>query len=338
MYKCKHCGKEFEDRYELTGHSTHCKMNPNYENNRLKSTQNVNKRKEKVINIDIEFICQFCGKKVGNKGCLVIHEKYCFNNPNRILSKREIRSKNKKPKRWTDEEKKTLSEKRKKWLAENPDKHPWKRNSKFYSVPCQLVKTFLHNHNISFVEEYKVLENYNYSVDIAFPYKKIAIEINGNQHYNKDGSLVEYYQKRHDIITSNGWLLFEIPYNVCFNYDNEFYAQLLTLDIKTDDYTKYIEELNNKKEQKTKRLEELKLEKQRKEQETFNKRRNDIISIIKTSNIDFKKYGWSSKLKHLLVENNLCFDTLLNRNLSRYYPEFFDIYKPFIRNGSKMLP
>ena len=83
MYKCKHCGKEFEDRYKLTGHSTHCKMNPNYENNRLKSTQNVNKWKEKVINIDTEFICQFCGKKVGNKGCLVIHEKSCFNNPNR---------------------------------------------------------------------------------------------------------------------------------------------------------------------------------------------------------------------------------------------------------------
>ena len=75
-----------------------------------------------------------------------------------------------------------------------------------------------------------------------------------------------------------------------------------------------------------------------KEQEIFNKRRNDIISIIKTSNIDFKKYGWSSKLKHLLTENNLCFDTLLIRNLNRYYPEFFDIYKPFIRNGSKMLP
>lgn len=284
------------------------------------------------------FKCKYCHREIANKGCLVLHERRCKLSPDYVPTQREIRSKNKKPKRWTDEERKMLSEKRKKWLAENPDKHPWKRNSKFYSVPCQLVKTFLHNHSISFVEEYKVLENYNYSVDIAFPYKKIAIEINGNQHYNKDGSLAEYYQKRHDIITSNDWILFEIPYNMCFNYDNEFYAQLLSLDIKTDNYTKYIEELNNKKEQKIKRLEELKLEKQRKEQEIFNKRRNNIISIIETSNIDFKKYGWSSKLKQLLIENNLCFDTLLNRNLNRYYPEFFDIYKPFIRNGSKMLP
>lgn len=283
------------------------------------------------------FKCKYCQREISNKGSLVLHERRYKLNPDYVPTQREIRSKNKKPKRWTDEEKKMLSEKRKKWLAENPDKHPWKRNSKFYSVPCQLVKTFLRNNNISFVEEYKVLENYNYSVDIAFPYKKIGLEINGNQHYNKDGSLAEYYQKRHDIITSNGWILFEIPYNVCFNYDNEFYTQLLTLDIKTDDYTKYIEELNNKKEQKIKRLEKLKLEKQRKEQEIFNKRRNDIISIIETSNIDFKKYGWSSKLKHLLTENNLCFDTLLNRNLNRYYPEFFDIYKPFMRNGSKML-
>ena len=33
------------------------------------------------------FICQYCGKEIGNKGCLVLHEKYCEKNPNRIISK-----------------------------------------------------------------------------------------------------------------------------------------------------------------------------------------------------------------------------------------------------------
>ena len=28
MYKCKHCGKEFDNRYKLTGHSTYCEKKP----------------------------------------------------------------------------------------------------------------------------------------------------------------------------------------------------------------------------------------------------------------------------------------------------------------------
>jgi hypothetical protein len=43
----------------------------------------------------------------------------------------------------SDEAKQKISVSRKKWLAENPDKHPWKRKDKKFSVPCQKVKDFL---------------------------------------------------------------------------------------------------------------------------------------------------------------------------------------------------
>ena len=28
MYKCKYCNEEFDNKYKLTGHAVHCKLNP----------------------------------------------------------------------------------------------------------------------------------------------------------------------------------------------------------------------------------------------------------------------------------------------------------------------
>ena len=87
MYKCKHCGKEFEDRYKLTGHSTHCKMNPNYERNILQSTKNVNSgnknKREKYLKDKVEYYCQYCNKKCVGKNSLKNHENRCNKNPNK---------------------------------------------------------------------------------------------------------------------------------------------------------------------------------------------------------------------------------------------------------------
>lgn len=120
-------------------------------------------------------------------------------------------------KKHTEETKQKLSKIRKEYLKNNPDKHPWKNNSKFKSVPCEKFKEKLRLENISFVEEYQPLipENY-YSIDIAFPDKKIGIEINGNQHYNSDKSLKPYYQQKHDKLVNNGWKIFEYHYSIVY--------------------------------------------------------------------------------------------------------------------------
>ena len=36
MFICKYCGKEFENKTKLGGHSTYCINNPNRENNLIK--------------------------------------------------------------------------------------------------------------------------------------------------------------------------------------------------------------------------------------------------------------------------------------------------------------
>jgi hypothetical protein len=87
VFKCKHCGKEFSDRYKLTGHVTYCESNPNYKKN-LQNTENARKNitNYSFLKRNKEYTCHFCGKTVSNAGCLTIHEKACEKNPNREKS------------------------------------------------------------------------------------------------------------------------------------------------------------------------------------------------------------------------------------------------------------
>lgn len=112
-----------------------------------------------------------------------------------------------------------VSNGRKKYLLEHPDEHPWKRNDKFISKPCEHLKELLKQNNISFEEEYSPLKDRNFSIDIVFLDKKIGIEINGNQHYDSNGKLNQYYQERHDLIEQNGWKLYEIHYAYVYKDD-----------------------------------------------------------------------------------------------------------------------
>ena len=96
MYTCKYCGKEFDNRYKLTGHSTHCKENPNYEHNKencnnfKKYNYNNNYNKENLKCrkdlIPQDCYCQYCNKHCHNLNSLRNHERLCKNNPNKAVS------------------------------------------------------------------------------------------------------------------------------------------------------------------------------------------------------------------------------------------------------------
>ena len=118
----------------------------------------------------------------------------------------------------SEETKKKISESRKAYLKNNPDKHPWKKLSKFKSEPCERLKQVLREYQLEFVEEFSDKTwDHNYSIDIAFPEKKIAIEINGNQHYNNDGTLKEYYVNREEYLKSFGWTIYQLHYSLVYN-------------------------------------------------------------------------------------------------------------------------
>lgn len=93
---------------------------------------------------------------------------------------------------------------------------------------------------------------------------------------------------------------------------------------------------NNKKKTKTKEVKhkEEKLKKLKYKEDRRQNIRNILISLCETTNIDFTIFGWNEKFKKLLKENNLPSTNVL-RLFNKYYKEFFTIYNPFIRKGSK---
>lgn len=145
----------------------------------------------------------------------------------------------------TQETKELISKKRKEYLRENPNKHPWKRSSKFKSKPCEVFKNKLKKEGIEFLEEFQPLDDRFFSIDVAFPIHKIAIEINGNQHYDKEGNLTPYYQERHNLIEKAGWKVYEYHYSVV--YDNSLCQEIIRNlkehnDLEDVDYSFFIKE------------------------------------------------------------------------------------------------
>ena len=338
----------------------------------------------------MEYICKYCGKTISNKGCLVLHERSCQLNPNKenIIHKydnnfiswnkgltKETSESIKRghdkwmqlynegkikfnPHKWTEEEKKNLSEKRKKWLAEHKDEHVWRRDSKFLSQPCENLKQYLRDKNINFVEEYEPFDDINYCLDIAWPDEKIAIEVNGNQHYNKDGSLSNYYQKRHNLFIERGWKIFEIHYSKCFNININNFEDILNLPIYDKNYVgKYFskkelkneqkrlnklklknEKLENKKKQheiKEQKLKQEQLIKDKQKQEIKEKRKQIIYNLINNSGIDFSKSGWSTKATKYLKDRGELWNKIIFRCIRKYYPEFLQRENVYKRKGSK---
>ena len=156
---------------------------------------------------------------------------------------------------WTDEERKRISERKKANLKAHPEKHTWKKIRAYESKPCEILKEFLKSENILFYPEYTD-ENWthSYSIDIAFPNNKFGIEINGNQHYDRNGNLQEYFQKRHEYLSSQGWRIVEVPYKMAWN--EQFKAKIVD-DIKHNadfmfDYSGMMKEYLDKKNEKYK--------------------------------------------------------------------------------------
>jgi len=155
-------------------------------------------------------ICNFCGKILKYKEHLSRHIRYCKKNPNKEIYIGHKHS---------EEQKKEISKRRIKFLQENPDKHPWTYHNKFISEPCEKLKDLLNKNGYKFESEFKPLKNRQFSIDIAFPNKKLGIEVNGNQHYEDLScmKLSSYYENRHNLIEENGWKLLELHYTRCFD-------------------------------------------------------------------------------------------------------------------------
>lgn len=261
-WKCKDCNCSFKTKAKLYEHR-HTEHN--------------------IKSIDKSKFCKFCNKHYTETKRE--HLKIC---PNR----RHAGFK------WTEEEKQKLSIARKKYLKEHPDKHIWKRSNKFKSVPCEHLKTIL-KEKFNFVEEYTDIRwKYNYAIDIAFLDKKLAIEVNGNQHYDAYGKLTDYYQKRHDYLEKFGWIVLEIHYSWCYKEDKikELFNAIENKNA-IDSSEHELLFINRRKTKLERKQEKLKAKIQRKLQS------NNLIEerkkLILNTNVDLTKFGWVNKVSKI---------------------------------------
>lgn len=289
------------------------------------------------------FNCKYCGKEIGNKGCLVLHENHCIKNPNHQLSKTQKYKLYKDSKR--DENGKIQSPWKGKHLSEDHKQkirlglQKWKEShkeefleySRSKSKCCENFKQYLKNNNIDFVEEYCPYPNERlYSLDIAWPDEKIAIEINGSQHYDNKGNLNQATLDKQKFFEDHEWKIIQIYYRWCYGvlYTNKEINSIFDLPIHNKNYVKEIYKRSYKKQQE-------RILKDKQKQQIEENHKQIIHNLITNSGIDFSKSGWSTQATKYLKERGELWNKLIFRCIRKYYPEFLqreDVYK---RKGSK---
>ena len=213
-----------------------------------------------------------------------------------------------------NEMKEHLSKKRKEWLLNNPDKHPWRKKNKFVSQPCEQLKLFFKSINVQFEEEVLISDKANYSVDMLFPGKNLILEINGNQHYNKDGTLKEYYQNRHNFIKSLGWNIIEIHYTLAYNHKlcldiiNNVHecSEILPFYYREKKYKKYIHGTRQD------------YNKAKKINNDF-KNKNIVDEIRQNKTIQFNKFGWVNEVSKIIGITPQRVSHWMKRNMPDFY-------------------
>ena len=195
---------------------------------------------------------------------------------------------------------------RKAFLTNNPDKHPWKKSSKFKSVPCEHLKSKFKDANISFVEEHSPLINEGrfFSIDIAFPDEKIGIEVNGNQHYTNTGELNDSNKERQKVLEDAGWTIINIHYSKAYSFDVNNYKNFIGKD-----YSIYV------------KLPKEKIDKGQLRRDNYNASQTLKIDIVKAADIDFSKFGWVDKVSKLLNIKSQKVNAWMKRFMLDFYNE-----------------
>ncbi len=342
MYTCKYCGKKIDNKQKLGGHIKFCKKNPNYQ----KNIDNLQNARKYINNTNLHLHCQYCGKEISNNGCLILHEKHCIKNPNHKLSKTQQYELEKdsrrdkdgkilpywKGKHHTEETKQKIRKGLQHWKETHQEE--FLNYSRSKSKCCENFKQYLRNNNIDFVEEYIPYPNERlYSLDISFPDEKIGIEINGSQHYDKDGNLNEATLNKQKFFEDKGWKIIQIYYRWCYGvlYNNEKINSIFDLPIHNKNYVKEIYKRSYKKQQD--QLKE-KIIKDKKNQEIEEQHKQIIYNLINNSGIDFTKSGWSKKATEYLLNRNEMFNKGIFRIIRKYYPEFLQREDVWKRKGS----
>lgn len=344
MYKCKYCGKEFENKAQLGGHTVFCKSNPNRERN-LKIL-NSNRTHIDYKNIHNTICnCKYCGKTCRGKGALIRHENCCCENPSIIPSKTAIYKKEKqyrkdhniniqKGRKLSEEHKQKIREGYYKWMSEHREE--FLKYSRGQSKACEHFKEILKNNGINFIEEYTPYwKERGFRLDIAFPDEKIGIEINGSQHYDKNGELNSISKEKQQFFEDHGWKIIQIYYNDVYKENPKCLDDILSLPIRNKFYIKEDFDTRYKSKIEKQKIKQEKAQNRKIHQDFLISKKIEILNnLIKNSGIDFSKLGWVTKAKKYLQSRGELYRKNIYEDLKKYFPEFLSNQNTFKRKTS----
>jgi len=155
---------------------------------------------------------------ISNAGLSIAVKKGLFKTRGRSESLKLYRIKN--PQKHSEETKKKISQIRKKYLQENPDKVPYKLNhSSKESYPEKYFTELFKNEGIKVTKSFHIGL---YELDFCILDKKIDIEIDGSQHYY-DEKIVESDKRRNKFLEDDGWDIVRINWSEYqkFSFDDK---------------------------------------------------------------------------------------------------------------------
>lgn len=190
MLICKYCGKECKNAKSLRNHERLCKENPNHQES---SFAKFNKVRAKTAG-------------AWNKG-LTKETSEAIRRQAQSVSKS---TKGRPGRKHTEEEKQKISDSRKAYLSANPDKIPYLLNhSSRESFPETYFKELFNAEGIILTYHHQISK---YELDFCDLEKKIAIEIDGEQHY-VDKRIAASDVNRNEYLINLGWHIYRIRWS-----------------------------------------------------------------------------------------------------------------------------
>lgn len=110
----------------------------------------------------------------------------------------------------TEDHKQKISESRKKYLMENPDKVPYLLNH--YTNGASYPEKYFDDILSRYIKYEKYYQVGIYQLDLAIVNKKIGIEIDGDQHY-LDKKIIESDKRKNEYLKEQNWDLIRIKWS-----------------------------------------------------------------------------------------------------------------------------
>jgi very-short-patch-repair endonuclease len=305
MYKCKYCSIDFINTGSMVRHQVSCKRINEFKNeliNEYKNGESLGKLSRKY--------------SIGSKTCKVILTTAGVFRDSSAAAKLAHKN-NPDAYKHSDESKAKLRAKRLAWMKANPERTAW-RTRNVPSYPEKLFMQICNENNL--YAKYDIIREYSvfpYYVDFAFLNVKVAVEIDGSQHW-LDSDRIERDKLKAECLNMNGWRLIRIPEFKLKQSYNIVVDDLLTFlsngDINVKVYSNDIIEYESVR-QNIRKEKERKTEIKRKLAED---KRNIILNYRKG---DFDKLypsvGWSVKLGDLWG--------ISSQKAAAYSRKYFDI-------------